>query len=118
MAKTPLTAIPGIGATSAARLEATGIGNAEALIAAPQSVLAGLPGFTPARAERVLAAARALLSVPARDDDPSGEKERKKKGKGKTKGKGAKSDAKKKKKSKKKDKSKRKKSKDKKKPKK
>jgi len=113
MAKTPLTAISGIGATTAARLEAAGVGSAEALIAAPQSLLAGLPGFTPARAERVLAAARALLSIPSRDDEPSGEKKRKKKGKRKTKGKGAKADAKKK--SKKKDKSKRKKSKDKKK---
>ncbi len=111
MAKTPLTAIPGIGATTAARLEAAGVGSAEALIAAPPGVLAGLPGFMPARAERVLAAACELISPTT----PTNEKTGGKKGKKKTKGKGAKSDAKKKKSKKKKDKSKRKKSKDKKK---
>ncbi len=113
MAKTPLTAISGIGAATSARLEAAGIDSAEALLAAPQGALAGLPGFMPARAERVLAAARALLGTPEHADEKVAEKKKKKK---KAKDKGVKPEKKKEKKNKKK--SKREKSKGKKKPKK
>jgi len=98
MEKTPLTAISGIGPATAARLEAAGIASAEALIAAPPELLAGLPGFVPARAERVLAAARNLIATPAPADDGSGGKKRKKKSKGPKSATGKDDDTKKKKK--------------------
>jgi Holliday junction resolvasome RuvABC DNA-binding subunit len=105
--------IPGIGPAAAAALAEHSIKTLTDLAKASVETISAVPGFSEARATRVIDAARDLLPAPAEtipEKDTGSGKEKKggkgKKGKGKGKGKGKKKD--KKNKGKKKDKGKKK----------
>ena len=104
--KRAITDIPGIGPAAAAALEEHHIGSLAKLASASVETVSAVPGFSEARAMRVITAASELLAasgIPQTDKDKvgkSGEKEKpegkgkkdkkkkdKKKGKGKGKGK-------------------------------
>ncbi len=91
-AATPqLTDVKGVGDATAANLTAIGIDSVEALAGASAEEIARVPGFGPARAAAVRAAAAASLEESATTEEPAVEAEpaAEKKGKGK-KGKGKK----------------------------
>ena len=79
---THLTAVSGIGPAAAGLLEKHGIASAEQLAQTTVDALSKVPGFGPARAATVLAAARTALDAPgASAAVAKGEKKKKKKGK-------------------------------------
>ncbi|MGB5425267.1 MAG: helix-hairpin-helix domain-containing protein [Gammaproteobacteria bacterium] len=91
--------IPGIGPAAAAALDEHGIKTLASLARAPVETITAVPGFSEARAERVILAASELLAASATnqpDDaeadeaaeaDSKGKKDKKNKRKGKGKGK-------------------------------
>ncbi len=70
---TPITAVSGIGATTAADLAAQGINSAEDLANAPLDRIVAVKGFGPARAEQIKQAAADALK-PAADEPAKAEK--------------------------------------------
>ena len=106
------TDIPGIGPVAAASLAEHGYRTLKKLASASVEKLASVPGFSTARAGKVIAAARELLPAnndtkgagaqrPDKGKDKRGKKDKKDKKKGKGKGKGKGKDKKNKKKDKK-----------------
>jgi len=105
--KQAITDISGIGPAAAAALGEQGLGSLKALARASVEQVSAVPGFSTARAQKVIAAAAELLATPAAGAATSGEaetgskekkkkdgkkggkdkkkKDRKKKGKGKSK---------------------------------
>ncbi len=72
---TPITAVSGIGATTAADLAAQGINSAEDLANAPLDRIVAVKGFGPARAEQIkqAAALKPAADEPAKAEKASGD---------------------------------------------
>ena len=79
-----ITDIPGIGPVAAASLAEHGYRTLRKLASTSVEKLASVPGFSPARADKVIAAANALLPVKSKQKAASDQRKGKKsKGKGK-----------------------------------
>lgn len=74
-----VTNVAGIGPSTAALLTEHGIESAEALANSPLERLLSIPGFGPARAQSVLAAAAEFAGAPAVNDAKSKKEKKKRK---------------------------------------